>query len=90
MTLQKIVENFIRDNTNNSNQEHYANTVALDENRASLISFFLIYLGVYLLLMVLGQFLWNSYVVDMLSIARPINSIWHIVALSILVKLVIY
>ena len=42
MTLQKIVENFIRDNTNNSNQEHYANTVALDENRASLISFFLI------------------------------------------------
>ncbi len=88
MTLQKIVENFIRDN--NTNQEHYSNHVATEENKAALLSFFLIYLGVYLLLMVLGQFLWNNYVVDMVSVARPVNSIWHIVALSILVKLVIY
>ena len=88
MTLQKIVENFIRDN--NTKQEHYANHMPNEENKAALISFFLIYLGVYLLLMVLGQFLWNNYVVDMFSIARPVTSIWHIVALSILVKLVIY
>jgi hypothetical protein len=88
MTLQKIVENFIRDN--NTNQENYANHMPNENNKAALISFFLIYLGVYLLLMVLGQFLWNNYVVDMLSIARPVTSIWHIVALSILVKLVIY
>ncbi len=88
MTLQKIVENFIRDN--NTNQENYANHMPSEDNKAALISFFLIYLGVYLLLMVLGQFLWNNYVVDMFSIARPVNSIWHIVALSILVKLVIY
>ena len=88
MTLQKIVENFIRDN--NTNQENYANHLPSEEDKAALISFFLIYLGVYLLLMVLGQFLWNNYVVDMFSIARPVNSIWHIVALSILVKLVIY
>ena len=88
MTLQKIVENFIRDN--NTKQEHYSNHMPNEENKAALISFFLIYLGVYLLLMVLGQFLWNNYVFDMFSIARPVNSIWHIVALSILVKLVIY
>jgi hypothetical protein len=88
MTLQKIVENFIREN--NTNQENYSNHLANEGNKAALLSFFLIYLGVYLLLMVLGQFLWNNYVVDMFSIARPVNSIWHIVALSILVKLVIY
>jgi len=88
MTLQKIVESFIREN--GTNQEHYENNLAANENKSALISFFLIYLGVYLLLMVLGQFLWNNYVVDMFSIARPVNSIWHIVALSILVKLVIY
>ena len=88
MTLQKIVENFIRENS--SSQENYSNDLPATENKAARISFFLIYLGVYLLLMVLGQFLWNNYVVDMFSITRPINSIWHIVALSILVKLVIY
>jgi hypothetical protein len=88
MTLQKIVENFIREN--GTNQENYENNLAANENKAALVSFFLVYLGVYLLLMVLGQFLWNNYVVDMFSIARPVNSIWHIVALSILVKLVIY
>jgi len=89
MTLQKIVENFIRENT--SSNEHYQNTSMMENaSKASLASFFLIYFGVYLLLMVLGQFLWNSYVVDMFSIAKPVNSIWHIVALSILVKLVIY
>jgi hypothetical protein len=88
MTLQKIVESFIREN--GTNQENYENNLAANENKAAFVSFFLIYLGVYLLLMVLGQFLWNNYVVDMLSIARPVNSIWHIVALSILVKLVIY
>lgn len=87
MTLQKIVENFIKEN---NNEEHYSNHMMDNNNKAALLSFFLIYLGVYLLLMVLGQFLWNNYVVDMFSIARPVNSIWHIVALSILVKLVIY
>ena len=87
MTLQKIVENFIKEN---KNEEHYTNEMLEKDNKAALLSFFLIYLGVYLLLMVLGQFLWNNYVVDMFSVARPVNSIWHIVALSILVKLVIY
>ena len=88
MTLQQIVQGFISENF--SNDEHYRNHSMAENNKASLISFFLIYLGVYLLLMLLGQFLWNNYVVDMLTIAKPINSIWHIVALSILVKLVIY
>ena len=88
MTLQKIVENFIREK--GTNQENYENNLGANENKAALVSFFLVYLGVYLLLMVLGQFLWNNYVVDMFSITRPVTSIWHIVALSILVKLVIY
>lgn len=87
MTLQKIVENFIKENTN---EEHYSNHMIDNNNKAALLSFFLIYLGVYLLLMLLGQFLWNNYVVDMFSVARPVNSVWHIVALSLLVKLIIY
>jgi hypothetical protein len=97
MSLQKIVENFIRGDVRL--QEDYAGDRDMDMafrqlhrqgGNAAIMSFFIVYIAVYLLLMLFGQFLWNNYIVEMFSVARPVSSIWHLVALAIVVKLIIY
>ena len=50
---------------------------------AVFISFFIIEL----LVLLIGKYLWNNIVVDIISIARPIKNIWQILGLSILIKL---
>ncbi len=43
-----------------------------------------------LVLLVFGKYLWNSFVVDMFTCVQPIDSVWPLIALSIVVKLVVF
>ena len=40
-----------------------------------------------LIVLLLGKYIWNNIVVDLISIARPVKTIWQIFGLSILIKL---
>ena len=40
-----------------------------------------------LIVLLLGKYIWNNIVVDLISIARPVKNIWQIFGLSILIKL---
>jgi hypothetical protein len=85
--LQNIVHKLI---FNNKNTEHYGGNKLAQMDDSMMVSFFITYLIVYVILLFVGKWLWNTFLVDMFSVVRPVNSIWHLVALSILVKLVIY
>ena len=43
-----------------------------------------------LVLLVFGKYLWNSFVVDMFTCVQPIDSVWPLIALSIVVRLVVF
>ena len=40
-----------------------------------------------LVVLLLGKYLWNKVVVNIVTFAKPIRSIWHVLGLSILIKL---
>jgi hypothetical protein len=40
-----------------------------------------------IILAFIGQLLWNNVVVDLISVARPAKSVWHILGLFIIVSL---
>jgi hypothetical protein len=88
VTLQNIVHSLI---LGGGSTEHYGGTIVNGNMNSSMMaSFFVTYLLIYILLLLIGKFLWNTYLVDMFSVVRPISSVWHLVAFSILAKLVIY
>lgn len=42
-----------------------------------------------LLLLIFGKWLWNSYLVNTVTIVKPIQNIWQLLAVSIIIKLLI-
>lgn len=42
-----------------------------------------------ILLMVLGKYLWNNFLVKAVTIFKPVDSIWTILAISILARLLL-
>jgi len=40
--------------------------------------------------MFVGKWLWNGWIVDMVTVAKPVESVISIIALAVFVKLVIY
>ncbi len=56
-------------------------------SNAKMLSLFIALIIVYVIIAVVGKFLWNNVVVDLLSIARPAKSIWQILGLAILMSL---
>ena len=97
MTLQHIIEKFFS-NAMTKNKEQFMNAngqidiAALQstENRAAVFAFLVTYVAIYLLLLLLGKWIWNNMVVEMFSVVRPVDSIFNILGLAILVKLIIY
>ena len=54
------------------------------------MAFVITYLAIYILLLLLGKWIWNNMIVEMFSVVRPVDSILNILGLAILVKLIIY
>jgi len=96
MTAQKLLENFIAHKI--IKKEQFANgtenvdmqTVQSAYGTAGVMSFFIITIGVYLVLMLIGKWLWNTVAVDMITVIKPIESVFQLVGLAILVKLILY
>jgi hypothetical protein len=97
MTIQHIIEKFFS-NVMTKDKEQFMNAngqidiAALQstENRAAVLAFLVTYIAIYLLLLLLGKWIWNNMVVEMFSVVRPVDSIFNILGLAILVKLIIY
>jgi hypothetical protein len=97
MPLHTIVERFLIQNLN-ENQEQFVNqngqldlqALSKSGNKAALLSFVVVYIAVFVLLMFVGKWLWNGWIVDMVTVAKPVESVISIIALAVFVKLVIY
>ena len=82
----------------NDNQEQFVNqngqldlqALSKSGNKAALLSFVVVYIAVFVLLMFVGKWLWNGWIVDMVTVAKPVESVISIIALAVFVKLVIY
>jgi len=53
------------------------------------VSFLLAFLIAMILLGFVGKLLWNSVVVELLSVAKPARSVWHIIGLMLFLTLVV-
>ena len=53
------------------------------------VSFLLAFLIGMVLLGFVGKLLWNSVVVELFTIAKPVRSVWHIIGLMIFLTLVV-
>ncbi len=72
------------------------NTVAADastksDTRASYIELsaaILAFVASVVIMAFIGKWLWNSIVVDLFTIARPVRSVWQVIGLAVFVHLV--
>jgi hypothetical protein len=53
------------------------------------VSFLLAFLIAMVLLGFIGKLLWNSVIVELLSVAKPARSVWQIIGLMIFLTLVV-
>lgn len=96
MPLHNVVENFIASHL--LKREQFVNgtdnvdlaTLQATYGTAAMWTFVIMTVAVYLVLMLIGKWLWNSTAVNMISVLRPVESVFQLVGLSILVKLVLY
>ena len=97
MPLHQVIENFIarkliqREQFNNSSMDSVdLATLQATQGSAALWTLIIMTIAVYLLLMLIGKWLWNSVAVNMISTLKPIDSVFSLVGLAILVKLILY
>jgi hypothetical protein len=53
------------------------------------VSFLLAFLIAMVLLGFVGKLLWNSVVVELVSVAKPARSVWHIIGLMLFLALIV-
>jgi hypothetical protein len=72
--------------------ESFTGSVDSKERRNAYVDF-LAFLIAFILAMIIlgfvGKLLWNSVVVDLISVAKPARSVWHIIGLMILITLLV-
>jgi len=96
MTCTKALENFIATQLNR--REQFANgggqidlaTLQANQGTAAVWAVLIMTVVMYILLMTVGKWIWNTAVVELVSVARPADSVFQIIGLAILVKLVLY
>lgn len=60
-----------------------------DLNSNALIALVLANITALVILLVLGKFLWNNYLTKMVNIVNPIDSVFDLLALSVLINLLV-
>ena len=68
-------------------REDFHNEKKINMNNA--LPFVLAIITSQIILLMLGKFLWNNYLVKNVTIVKPINSVIDLLAISFLIKLVI-
>lgn len=63
-----------------------ANGVSPSPARLALVSFVTL-LVLFAALLFFGKYLWNNVLVDLISIAKPVKSVWQILGLAVLIGL---
>ena len=92
--MSKIIETFVLNSLLRCNKEHFSPNNLNSENIKKFTNFQLIAMIVsviitQLLLLLFGKWLWNNYLIKTFNGVNPIESIWQLVAISILLKLLI-
>ena len=54
--------------------------------RLALVSFITLFL-IFVALLFVGKYLWNNVLVDLVSIAKPVKSVWQLIGLAVLISL---
>jgi hypothetical protein len=96
MSVQKLLENVIakqiikREQFTNGGANMDLQAVQSAYGTAGVWAFFISTIVVYIVLMLIGKYLWNTVVVEMVTVARPIDSVFQLIGLAVLVKLVLY
>ncbi len=54
--------------------------------RLALVSFITLFL-IFVALLFVGKYLWNNVLVDLISIAKPVKSVWQLIGLAVLISL---
>lgn len=66
----------------------HAHDQAKKSDYKNLFSILLALITIIFLQLTLGKWLWNNYLVNYITIAKPLNSIFDILAISLLIKLI--
>jgi uncharacterized membrane protein len=69
--VQGLVQGFANPENSKEKKEGYI----------SFVTFLLTFIIVLLILSLIGQFLWNSSIVELFTCVRPAKSVWHILGL---------
>lgn len=89
---KKIIENFSNCGKEEEKFINYNNNHLGKKNYSTYELIILIIFAVvmHIILLIFGKFLWNNYVSTLFTVVKPVENIWQLLALSILVKLIIY
>ena len=79
-----LLEKFYGQLLVNNNREHFQKS-----KTELMLPFFLAVLTTQLLLLILGKFLWNNYLVSKIAGVKKLDSILELFAISLLLRLVI-
>ena len=80
--MQKVIESFLR--LSNKKRRENFNADEWRDNTIIIVSFVI----VLLLLLFVGKFLWNNVAFKLLNgIVKPADSVWEILGLAILIKI---
>ena len=79
--MEKVM-NIVSKTLNLNGDEHFTN-----ESMKNDIIFIISAILTQLLLLMLGKFLWNTYLTKVVTVITPVKSIWQILGVSLLLKL---
>ena len=88
----KIIESFVFNCLVKSTEEKFSNdSNSIDHirhySKLKMLAVLITLIMTQTLLLVIGKWLWNTYLINTVSGVKPINSVWQLLALSILFKL---
>ena len=87
--MKNLISNWLVNKYHNENFTDNIEKENIQNNYKLIVALFFIVLS-QIFLLFFGKFLWNNYLIKSVNIVNPINSVWELLAISILVKLIIY
>jgi hypothetical protein len=86
--MRTIIENFVFNMLACNKSEDFSVSNKQNNSKMQMFAFLIGLIVSQLLLLLLGKWLWNSYLVSVVNV-KQINSIWQLLGISILLKLLI-
>ena len=85
----KLLQHFILNNIIKYQKEHFKSDKNIVDNISyyQMISFLITFFITQLILLLIGKFLWNNYLVNITTVVKPVKNITEILAISVLFNL---